>query len=352
MLFCRTSKPKNMKTRVELFGTSNVPVIDNGVYAKKFTRRAKTYAQRVENMAKRIDFVAAANHLPAGQIIQFSACQEARGIQYGDADSQWEDAMQINVADKDGCRHYKSVKLVGRPTFCCEKRCYYSESGWLHKDADGYYHYEQLLGDDDYLNGRKVQAACLRWAELTGDFLAGKPQMMQVSLKIDGKSPFTTAAWVQTVTDVNGVTLYFVILIDNGKIQQQEMNRLRLSIEDLFEELREKDVFSINDVAWAIMETNGKLSIIKKPEKDSPTNQLLGLSPPDTGMEVVIISDGEYSDSSLRLCGKNRQWVQEILKRRGIFPKQIFIMTANSNGDYTIIPRENMGLPTMKGGNT
>ena len=143
-----------------------------------------------------------------------------------------------------------------------------------------------------------------------------------------------------------------IVLIDNGKIQQQEMNRLRLSIEDLFEELREKDVFSINDVAWAIMETNGKLSIIKKPEKDSPTNQLLGLSPPDTGMEVVIISDGEYSDSSLRLCGKNRQWVQEILKRRGIFPKQIFIMTANSNGDYTIIPRENMSLPTMKGGNT
>ena len=43
-----------------------------------------------------------------------------------------------------------------------------------------------------------------------------------------------------------------IVLIDNGKIQQQEMNRLRLSIEDLFEELREKDVFSINDVAWAI----------------------------------------------------------------------------------------------------
>lgn len=141
-----------------------------------------------------------------------------------------------------------------------------------------------------------------------------------------------------------------VIIIENGKIQQQEMSRLRLSIEDLFEELREKDVFSINDVAWAIMETNGKLSIIKKPEKDSPTNEMLGLFPPDTGMEVVVISDGEYSDASLQLCGKNRQWVQEILKCRGIFPNQIFIMTANSHGDYTIIPKENVTLPTMKGG--
>ncbi len=227
---------KKMKTKVELFGTTNVPVIDNGVYAKKFTRRAKTYAQRVENMAKRIDFVAAANHLPADRIIQFSACHEARGIQYGDADSQWEDAMQINVADKDGCRHYKSEKQVGRPTFCCEKRCYYSESGWLHKDADGYYHYEQLLGDDDYLNGRKVQAAYRRWAELTGDVLTGKLQMMQVSLKIDGKSPFTTAAWVQTVTNVNGATLYFVTLIDNGKmlrLTREEVGCEKLDIPEM-----------------------------------------------------------------------------------------------------------------------
>lgn len=141
-----------------------------------------------------------------------------------------------------------------------------------------------------------------------------------------------------------------IVIIENGRIQQQEMNRLRLSIEDLFEELREKDVFSINDVAWAIMETNGKLSIIKKPEKDSPTNQLLGLSPPDPGMEVVVVSDGEYSDTSLQLCGKTRHWVQEILKCRGIFPQQVFIMTANTAGEYTIIPKENSCFPTMKGG--
>ena len=95
-----------------------------------------------------------------------------------------------------------------------------------------------------------------------------------------------------------------IVLINNGKVDQKEMARLRLSIEDFFEELREKDVFSIEDVAWAIMETNGKLSIIKKPEKDIPCNQLLGLNPPDKGIEVVVISDGEFSDFSMRLCGK------------------------------------------------
>ena len=67
-------------------------------------------------------------------------------------------------------------------------------------------------------------------------------------------------------------------------------------------------------------------------------------------MEVVVISDGEYSNTSLQLCGKNRQWVQEILKCHGIFPQQVFIMTANSSGDYTIIPKDNSCFPTMKGG--
>ena len=70
-----------------------------------------------------------------------------------------------------------------------------------------------------------------------------------------------------------------VVLINNGKVDQKEMARLRLSVEDLFEELREKDVFSIGDVAWAIMETNGKLSVVKKPEKDSPLPTSFWASP-------------------------------------------------------------------------
>ena len=142
-----------------------------------------------------------------------------------------------------------------------------------------------------------------------------------------------------------------IVLINNGKVDQKEMARLRLSIEDFFEELREKDVFSIEDVAWAIMETNGKLSIIKKPEKDIPCNQLLGLNPPDKGIEVVVISDGEFSDFSMRLCGKSRQWVTEMIQHHHIPVSEVFIMTANSAGDYTIIPRgDGNSISSAKGG--
>ena len=136
------------------------------------------------------------------------------------------------------------------------------------------------------------------------------------------------------------------------QLDQKEMSRLRLSIEDLFEELREKDVFSIHDVAWAIMETNGKLSIVKKPEADQPTNQLLGLCPSDTGLEVVVISDGEFSDSSLRLCGQSRRWAEDILSQQGLSLRQVFIMTADTQGGYAIIPKQGDNLSTMKGGST
>lgn len=131
-----------------------------------------------------------------------------------------------------------------------------------------------------------------------------------------------------------------VIVISNGVIQQQEMHKLRLTTEDLFEELREKDVFSLKDVAYAIVETNGCISIIKKPEQEQPTAGMLGVAVPDTGIEAVVVSDGTINKSSLQLCGKSEKWLLETLRRQNVQMADIFIMTANTAGDYQIIPKE------------
>ncbi|MBQ2152474.1 MAG: DUF421 domain-containing protein [Clostridia bacterium] len=60
-----------------------------------------------------------------------------------------------------------------------------------------------------------------------------------------------------------------IVVINKGKIVQTELKRLRMSIDELWEELRSKDVFSLDDVYYAIVETNGTLSVLKKPEKDN-----------------------------------------------------------------------------------
>ncbi len=131
-----------------------------------------------------------------------------------------------------------------------------------------------------------------------------------------------------------------VIVIENGKIQQNALKMLRMSIEDLFEELRQLDVFSIDDVSYAIVETNGKLSVLKKPDKEPPTASDLNVQPNFDGIEAVVISDGEISDFSLNLCGLSREWVEKIINDQNISLSDIFIMTANKNRKYTIIKKE------------
>lgn len=131
-----------------------------------------------------------------------------------------------------------------------------------------------------------------------------------------------------------------LIVINDGKVNQKEMRRLRMSTEDLSEQLRQKNVFSIEDVAYAIIETNGKMSVIKKPDKEQPTAGMLGVALPDTGIETVVISDGVISDFSLQLCNKTRDWLDGVLRGKNIKAEDVFIMTANRKGDFNIIKKD------------
>lgn len=131
-----------------------------------------------------------------------------------------------------------------------------------------------------------------------------------------------------------------IIVIYDGKIQQSEMRRLRMTTEDLFEQLRQKDVFSIQDIAYAIVETNGKMSVIKKPDKEQPTAGALSVAQPDKGLETVVISDGVISDLSLTLCRQSKEWLESVLESQNLTLKEIFLMTANANGDFFIVRKD------------
>lgn len=131
-----------------------------------------------------------------------------------------------------------------------------------------------------------------------------------------------------------------IVIISDGKINQSEMHQLRMSTEDLSEELRQQGIFNIEDVGFAIVETNGKLSVLKKPEKDIPTAEELGIKTNDKGLEVVVISDGEISKYSLKICGLNRDWLFDILKKENTELNDIFLMIANGQGEYKIIEKE------------
>ena len=125
-----------------------------------------------------------------------------------------------------------------------------------------------------------------------------------------------------------------IVVIKRGQILQDQMRRLRMTTEDLCEQLRQNNVFYLEDVAWAIIETNGMMSVIRKPEEDPVTPKQLGIKPDHHGLEVVVISDGELSKHSLALSGKDLNWVENRLKEQGVKQRDVFLMTIRTDGKW------------------
>lgn len=128
-----------------------------------------------------------------------------------------------------------------------------------------------------------------------------------------------------------------VVIIENGKILQDAMKKLRLTTEDLSVQLRQIDVFTLEDIQYCIMETNGKLSVLQKPESRTPTAEDMGLTIKDKGIDAVLISDGEYLIKSMKLCGFDKDRIDNILLENNVSLEDVFIMTGNNAGDYNII---------------
>ncbi|BED92289.1 MAG: DUF421 domain-containing protein [Candidatus Improbicoccus pseudotrichonymphae] len=133
-----------------------------------------------------------------------------------------------------------------------------------------------------------------------------------------------------------------VIVINDGKINQRMLKELRMDAEDLLEQLRQVNVFSIKDIAYAIVETNGKLSVIKKSEKQPPDANTLEVNVPSAVLETVVVCNGNINNSSLDMCSLSESWLREILKKENILLEDIFLMTANKNKEFNII-KKNQG---------
>lgn len=133
-----------------------------------------------------------------------------------------------------------------------------------------------------------------------------------------------------------------IVVINDGKVDQKKMRMMRMSTEDLYEQLRQQNVFRIEDVAYAVVETNGRLSVLKKPEYEPVNAKQMGIKTTDKGIETVVVSDGEISDSSLELCGLDRMWLTKILQNEQTQLSEIFIMTADKRRTYQIIRKESL----------
>jgi uncharacterized membrane protein YcaP (DUF421 family) len=108
------------------------------------------------------------------------------------------------------------------------------------------------------------------------------------------------------------------VLVNKGKINMKELQRLRININDLVEQVREKDYVSLADVEFAILETNGELSIIPKANKRAVTIEDLDIKPTYESMPVSLIIDGHINHYNLKITEHNESWLLEELRIRKI----------------------------------
>jgi len=132
-----------------------------------------------------------------------------------------------------------------------------------------------------------------------------------------------------------------VVIIRDGKLLEKEMTRVRFTIEDLMTELRQSGNFHLEQISYAIVETNGKLSILPKPEYLPTVTSDIGNTPTDSGIPVVIVSDGALSQGSLDLCSATREWVEGVLKKEKTKLSDVFLMTADKSKQYYIVKKDN-----------
>jgi uncharacterized membrane protein YcaP (DUF421 family) len=124
------------------------------------------------------------------------------------------------------------------------------------------------------------------------------------------------------------------LIIDHGKIDQAEMRRNRFTPDELMQAMRSSGVLDINEVLYAILETNGKLSVIPIAEAQPVTAGQMGVAVEEASYPSVVISDGRVMDQNLRRLGFDRAWLEERLREQGHSgPKSVFLMTADEDGN-------------------
>jgi len=134
------------------------------------------------------------------------------------------------------------------------------------------------------------------------------------------------------------------IVVKDGRIIESELRRLRYGIDDLMEQLRQKNVPNIHDVEVAVLETNGSLSVIPKSQRRPVYPSDLGLSTGYEGLPIPLVNDGRIDYRALSAAGLDLTWLKQELERRGIHdPKEVLYACLDSQGNLFVQEREKPG---------
>lgn len=131
------------------------------------------------------------------------------------------------------------------------------------------------------------------------------------------------------------------IIIRSGKLDREKMKQMRLTTDEVMEALRQQGIGSVDELKYGLIEPNGQLSFVYKPEYQPVNAKMLGLQPPDAGLPLIVISDGEVIEGNLRRLGLSREALKKRLQKAHIPDfSQVFLMTLDDSGNQFIQGKE------------
>ncbi len=122
------------------------------------------------------------------------------------------------------------------------------------------------------------------------------------------------------------------ILIYRGKIDEMALKKERFTINELQERLRDKNIVNIFDVEYAILETNGQISVIEKPNKRTTTPDDFGIIPDYEGLSYDLVIDGKIMSENLKKLNKDYNWLKTEVLKFGYKPDEALLVTIDGKG--------------------
>ena len=130
------------------------------------------------------------------------------------------------------------------------------------------------------------------------------------------------------------------ILIRHGKVDQKELKRIRISIDELISEIRQTGLSSFAEVDYAILEQNGKISVIPRKNAQPPTAADLGLHLTESGIVHALLEDGVINRYNLDLLSLGEDWLQARLAERVLAASDVFFLGIDDSGALYWIEQE------------
>ncbi len=132
-----------------------------------------------------------------------------------------------------------------------------------------------------------------------------------------------------------------VILIDNGKILTENLRRTRVTLDELTGHLRQKDMLDIQTVQFAILETDGSLSVFPYPKDRPATAKEAGIPADKQYLPITIVEDGYISKENLKTAGKDQAWLDKILAQNQATREETLLLTVDK-GDHVVLIRKEL----------